>query len=214
MTRLKVALRAAERAADVRALGVALKHNTVLQDLELASAPLETFEAEDMRLLAEGVHAHDSFETVTLDGKTVPIQLMRGPAAAASIDLTSHELGVLSGTAVGAVLRDNTLLKSLRLAKNKLRASGACPIVEALEKAPLKVLELGQNGLGLRDNGGQRITVASMAAGSVLAAAAAGRASSAGGADADEAPPETPLQALFIAISSGCRGLEPRTPGF
>ena len=63
-------MRAAERAADVRALGTALRYNSSLTELELASAPLETFAPEDMRTLAEGIRAHGAFTAVTLDGKT------------------------------------------------------------------------------------------------------------------------------------------------
>ena len=200
MRKLRLAMRAAERAADVRALGTALRYNSSLTELELASAPLETFEPEDMRTLAEGIRAHGAFAAVTLDGKTIPIHLTRGPQAAVSIDLSSHDLGEISGLTLSAILRANTTLKSLRLAKNRLQATGAQPIVEALEHAPLKLLDLSQNGLGLREPGaavGRAPTMVLGAAGSVLSAASAAAESTAD----SMAPPMGSVQSLFVAVS-------------
>ena len=199
MRKLRLAMRAAERAADVRALGTALRYNSSLTELELASAPLETFEPEDMRTLAEGIRAHGAFAAVTLDGKTIPIHLTRGPQAAVSIDLSSHDLGEISGLTLSAILRANTTLKSLRLAKNRLQATGAQPIVEALEHAPLKLLDLSQNGLGLREPGaavGLAPTMVLGAAGSVLSASAAAESTA-----ESVAPPMGSVQSLFVAVS-------------
>jgi hypothetical protein len=88
-----------------------------------------------------------------VDGKELPIALLRGSAKGSgadntTIDFADAAFGVNSGLVIGTIATQNRSLVTLNLKANRLGAEGVVAVVDGLSDAPLRTLDVTRNALG------------------------------------------------------------------
>lgn len=126
-----------------------------------------------LRLVAKGVAANSSLESLVLDGAAIPVmvrlrslasivqatfpntcsfvQTLRGTTGEVEVDLSNKRLGPESAEIISELLRGNRILRTLNLSENRIGNQGAHAIAAAIKRnRTLTQLNLRAN-VGIRE---------------------------------------------------------------
>jgi len=136
-------------------LAEAIRANRTLRRLDLFGTSLAAPTLQGVGLLANALgdalqRRTSALEAITLHSCSLPVRCLSGADAVSEIDLSSQSLVAADGILIATLLKSNSVLRSLRLADNRL-ADAAQEFVQVLATgaAPqLRELHLEANSIG------------------------------------------------------------------
>jgi len=128
-------------------VATAIKDNQTLEHLDVSGKNAIT--SGGIEKICAAVRVHPKLVAIKIEGTTsLPVAQLRGMSGAEAVLNVNHwNLGLLSGSAMGTLMKGNLLLGSLNLDHNQFGAKGIQAIIEGLAEAPVKSMHIKSTGL-------------------------------------------------------------------